>query len=212
MRIMPAVSNSRALDVYGGVTKTSTFNGRSFPKRDGIDCQIVDYNGNSHQKWVLQSTTGIGTRYGIDNSRMWWQGTFDSPQGSATVVSAKTVQHDMTLTAAVNLTTNRHTIQSISSFGYLDNSNPTANDYQHGLTYSYNINSIQLNGTNLSMTNVSTPVYVESGWIWANKITHPYTTVTIPFTVTIKSIGTMSSPVLDIAFPHKYFTTNWTME
>ena len=55
VRIMPAISNSRALDVYGGVNTTKTFNGRSFPKRDGIDCQIVDYSGNPHQKWVLES-------------------------------------------------------------------------------------------------------------------------------------------------------------
>ena len=58
VRIMPAVSNSRALDVYGGTDTTKTFNGRSFPKRDGIDCQIVDYSGNSHQKWVLEGTSG----------------------------------------------------------------------------------------------------------------------------------------------------------
>ena len=33
VRIMPAVSNSRALDVYGGPNTTKTFNGRSFPIR-----------------------------------------------------------------------------------------------------------------------------------------------------------------------------------
>ena len=67
VRIMPAISNSRALDVYGGVTKTSTFNGRSFPKRDGIDCQIVDYNGNSHQKWVLTNVANTLTTIGISD-------------------------------------------------------------------------------------------------------------------------------------------------
>ena len=56
VRIMPVISNSRALWTFtGGVNTTKTFNGRSFPKRDGIDCQIVDYSGNSHQKWVLES-------------------------------------------------------------------------------------------------------------------------------------------------------------
>ena len=111
VRIMPAISNSRALDVYGGVTKTSTFNGRSFPKRDGIDCQIVDYNGNSHQKWVLCSTVGNASIYCRDDDTMRWIGTFETQGFTKIVPMAKYTMYTMDINCSINFSNNTQTYQ-----------------------------------------------------------------------------------------------------
>ena len=48
---MPRLSETKGLDIYYGTDTTMTFNGRSFPKRYGIDVQLFEYNGNSNQNW-----------------------------------------------------------------------------------------------------------------------------------------------------------------
>lgn len=57
-RIMPAMSKDKGLDVHNGTDTTMTFNGRSFPKRDGIDVQLYDYTGGSHRKWEFVPVNG----------------------------------------------------------------------------------------------------------------------------------------------------------
>ncbi len=56
-RMMPCISKTKGIDVYHGANTTMTFNGRSFPKRYGIDVQLFEYNGNTNQNWIFVNTS-----------------------------------------------------------------------------------------------------------------------------------------------------------
>ena len=58
---MPYISKTKGMDVYYGTTTTMTFNGRSFPKRYGIDVQLFEYNGNTNQNWLFVNTSNAVT-------------------------------------------------------------------------------------------------------------------------------------------------------
>ena len=64
---MPAISKTKGLDVYNDTNTTMTFNGRSFPKRNGIDVQLYDYIGGNHQKWLFISTSNAVTGVHMSN-------------------------------------------------------------------------------------------------------------------------------------------------
>ena len=66
-RIMPVISKTKGLDVHNGTDTTMTFNGRSFPKRNGIDVQLYNYSGGSHQKWFFVSTSNAVTGVHMSN-------------------------------------------------------------------------------------------------------------------------------------------------
>ena len=66
-RIMPLISSSRGVDVHNGTDTTMTFHGRSFPKRNGIDVQLYDYYGGSHQKWIFVNTSSAVTGVHMSN-------------------------------------------------------------------------------------------------------------------------------------------------
>ena len=66
-RIMPCISQDKGLDVYYGTDTTMTFNGRSFPKRYGIDVQLFQYNGNTNQNWIFINTSNAVTATYMSN-------------------------------------------------------------------------------------------------------------------------------------------------
>ena len=172
--------------------------------------QFFCSNSNLYLKVDYNSPTVQTTYSGSRDFTMSWLCTY-SGGGSISFLAAKPSKQNIYIVGNQNNSANTLTVSSIDSFGYLNTEPLTANDYTYNIQYVYTNNSIKLNGTAYALQVPPNSPLVSPSWRYDWDIIYPNRKVTLPANSEVRSVGTISSIILNIANPWSYLTTTYSI-